>query len=257
MFLFSNFFRVMMRREFDMAINSSIIKRPSDRGLYIAAAFAFPLIVLAGYFKSYYFSALFTDARPVANALVHAHGIVMSVWVLYFVAQVALIRTKNVKLHMSMGFGGIVLAAIVVVVGMVTAFDAQLVRGSAPPGVNPHGFFFLPVSDMTLFVIFFAGAIYYRKRPAEHKALMLLTAINFLPAALFRLPWPAGVDPGLLAFGLPLVIGGLALGWQTWKYRKLNRVFAAGLLLLFAAFLLRPVIAASEIWLRFAGWLAS
>ena len=62
----------------------------------------FPLIVLIGYFKTYYFSAFF-DVPSVANALVHAHGIVMTVWVLYFVAQVALIRSKNIKLHMTIG----------------------------------------------------------------------------------------------------------------------------------------------------------
>ena len=41
---------------------------------------------------------------------------------------------------------------------------------------------------MILFIIYFAGAIYYRKRPAEHKALMLMTAINFVAAAIARIP---------------------------------------------------------------------
>jgi len=239
-----------------MAINSNIIKRPSDRGLFLTAAIGFPLLVLIGYFKSYYFSALFTDVRPVANALVHAHGIVMSAWVIYFIVQVALIRTKNIKLHMSMGFAGIALAALAIVVGMATAYDAQLVRRSAPPGVDPHGFFFLPVSDMTLFVILFAGAIYYRKRPAEHKSLMLLTAINFLPAALFRIPVVSPENTMLWAFGVPVLIAVSCFAWYTAKHRKLNKVFAAGVLLLLAAFFIRPIVSASEPWLRFVAWLA-
>ena len=78
-----------------------------------------------------------------------------------------------------MGLAGIALAAIVVIVGMATAYDAQLVRHAAPPGIDPHEFFLLPVGDMFLFVFYFAGAIYYRKRPLEHKSLMLMTAINF------------------------------------------------------------------------------
>jgi hypothetical protein len=135
-----------------MAINANVINpRQIERKLFLGAAIAFPLVVLAGYFKSYYFSAFFADARPLANALVHAHGLIMSAWVIYFVAQVALIRTKNVKLHMTMGLVGIALAAIVIVVGMMTAYDAQLVRGAAPPGVNPHSFFIFPFSDMTLY----------------------------------------------------------------------------------------------------------
>src|SRR5687768_12088266 len=94
-----------------MAINANVFNpRLADRKLFLATAIGFPLVVLAGYFKSYYFSAFFADARPIANTLVHAHGLVMSAWVLYFIAQVALIRTKNVKLHMTMGIAGVVLA---------------------------------------------------------------------------------------------------------------------------------------------------
>lgn len=58
-----------------MAINANRLRRPSDRGMFLVAALLFPLVVLAGYFKSYYFSAFF-DVRPVANALVHAHAVV-------------------------------------------------------------------------------------------------------------------------------------------------------------------------------------
>jgi hypothetical protein len=239
-----------------MAINSNIIKRPSDRGLFLTAAVLFPLLVLIGYFKTYYFSAFFPDAPKLANWLVHAHGITMSAWVIYFIVQFALIRTKNVRLHMSMGMAGIALAAIVVVVGMATAYDAQLVRGAAPPGVNPHGFFLLPVSDMTLFVLFFAGAIYYRKRPAEHKALMLLTAINFLPAALFRIPVASPESQGLFAFGVPAAMAVACLAWQTVKHGKLNKVFAAGVSVLVAMVPLRFIIAESGAWLRLVAWLA-
>ena len=237
-----------------MAINSNIIKRPSDRGLFLTAAIGFPLLVLIGYFKSYYFSALFTDAKPLANMLVHSHAIVMSAWVIYFIVQVALIRTKNVKLHMSMGLAGIALAALVIVVGMVTAYDSLLVRHSAPPGVNPHSFFFLPAGDMALFALYFAGAVFYRKRPAEHKSLMLLTAISFIPAALFRIA-PAG-NPMLFAFGIPALMAVACFAWYTAKHRKLNKVFAAGVLLMIAMVPLRPVIMGSQLWLQFVAAIA-
>jgi hypothetical protein len=241
-----------------MAVNVNAINpRQVERKLFLGAAIAFPLIVLAGYFKSYYFSALFTDAVPLANALVHAHGLVMSAWVIYFVAQVALIRTRNVKLHMTLGLFGVALAALVVVVGMATAYDAQLVRGAAPPGANPHSFFVFPVSDMSLFVVFFSAAIYFRKRPAEHKPLMLLTAINFVPAALFRIPAVPPEYTVWWAFGTPAAIAVAILVWHTLKHGSLNKVFAAGVAVLVAAVPLRPVIGDSQAWLAFVGWLAS
>lgn len=239
-----------------MAINSNTLKRPSDRGLFLTAAVGFPLLVLIGYFKSYYFSAFFADAPQIANKLVHAHGIVMTAWVVFFIVQFALVRTKNIKLHMTMGFGGIALAALVVVVGLATAYDAQLVRRSAPPGADPHGFFFLPVSDMLIFVLFFAGAIYFRKRPAEHKSLMLLTAINFLPAALFRVPLPTPEIQPFFAFGVPALLAIAALAWHTAKHRKLNKIFAAGVLLLVAMVPLRFVVMESQTWLNLVARLA-
>ncbi len=241
-----------------MAINADILNpRMADRKLVLAAAVAFPLVVLIGYFKSYYAISFFQDARPIANALVHAHGIVMSAWVLYFVAQVALIRTKNIKLHMTMGFAGIALAGLVIVVGLATAYDAMLIRRSAPPGVDPHGFFLLPVSDMVLFIVLFASAVYYRKRPAEHKGLMLLTAINFMPAALFRVSIVPEPYTYFWAFGLPAIAAVAILAWRTWKIGSLNKVFAAGVALLVAAIPLRLVISESQAWLSFVEWLAS
>jgi len=240
-----------------MAINANLLPRQADRRLFLIAAIGFPLLVFIGYFKSYYFSAFF-DVRPVANALVHAHGIVMSLWVVYFVTQVALIRSKNVKLHKRMGMAGIALAALVVVVGLATAYDAQLVRHSAPPGNDPHEFFILPVGDMLLFVVYFAAAIYYRKRPLEHKSLMLMTAINFAPAALFRIPVvPENYTP-LFAFGIPALMAILYLAWLKVKHGKFNRAFVAAILLYLIALPLpfRMALAETQIWHQFAAWIA-
>jgi hypothetical protein len=216
----------------------------------------FPLLVVVGYARTYYFSSFF-NAKPLATTLVHVHGFVMSAWVLYFVAQVALVRSKNLKLHMSMGFAGIALAALVVVVGMMTAWDAHMVRGTAPAGIDPHSFFLVPTFDMALFVIFFAGAIYYRKRPAEHKTLMLMTAINFVPAAIARIP--LGIPPKFMvlqAFVIPFVLGLAALGYHTWKHGKLNKIFAAALGL-YAVSLVRVPLASTAAWLNFANWISS
>ncbi len=239
-----------------MAINANLIRRPSDKNLFLTAAIGFPLLVLIGYFRSYYFINFF-DSRPIANWLVHAHGITMSAWVLYFVAQVALVRSKNIKLHMTLGMAGIALAALVVVVGLATAYDAQLVRRAAPPGNDPHEFFILPVGDMFLFVVYFAGAIYYRKRPLEHKSLMLMTAINFVPAALFRIPIVPPDFALLFAFGTPVLFALGCLAWFQVKHGGFNRVFAAATLAFIVALPLRIVVAQTVAWHSLTNWLVS
>jgi hypothetical protein len=233
-----------------MAINANLIRRPSDRSLFLTAAMMFPLLVLIGYFKTYYFSAFF-DVKPVANALVHAHGIVMTLWVVYFTAQVALVRTKNLKLHMTMGFAGIALALLVVVIGLATAYDSHIVRFSAPPGVHPYSFFMIPISDMFFFVMCFAGAIYYRKRPVEHKTLMLMTAINFVGAAIGRIQIVPPQFFLLWTFGVPCLLAILALVWFTYKHRKLNRVFAFVVLYFVVSQPVRLTVGLSEGWVRF------
>ena len=238
-----------------MAASVQTIRRASDRGLMIAAEALFPLLVLAGYFRSYYARPFF-DNPPFANSLVHFHAIVMTIWVLYFTAQIALVRTKNLKLHMTMGLSGVFLAAVVIVVGMVTAWDSHIVRATAPPGMNPHGFFIVPVLDMLFFAVFFAGAIYYRKKPEQHKTLMLMTAINFSPAAFARLPiFPPELFI-LQALALPALVGLVCFAWHSWKHRKFNWVFAIALFAFIASGPLRVVFAGTETWLGFVGWLA-
>ena len=238
-----------------MAANANILRRPSDKALWIGAAALFPLIVLIGYFKTYYFRAFF-DVPAFGHWLVHLHAVTMSVWVLYFVAQVALVRTKNLKLHMSMGMAGIALAAIVVVVGMATAWNSHIVRYTAPGGIDPHAFFLVPVLDMFLFVLFFAGAIYWRKRPANHKTLMLMTAINFSPAAIARMPIlpPEMMIVQWIAF--PIVLAVLCFAYYTWRHRTFNWVFFTAMMLFCISGPARLYIAFTQPWLDLVGWMA-
>lgn len=238
-----------------MAVNQLLIRKPSDRGLYIVAAILFPLLVLIGYSRTYYFSYFF-DAKPLANGLVHLHGIVMSLWVVYFTAQILLVRTKNVRLHMSMGLAGIALATLVVCVGLATAYDSHIVRHTAPPGLDPYTFFAIPVVDMALFIILFTAAIVYRKKPTEHKCLMLLTALVFVGAAIARIPLVPPQYMLFWTFGMVDLMALAALGWHTWKHGKLNRVFALGTVLVIVSEPFRIVLSGSSVWLRFCAWLA-
>lgn len=239
-----------------MATNAITLRRPSDRGLYLIAAISFPLLVLIGYFKTYYGRGLF-DGVPAPTTLAHVHGIVMSAWVIYFVAQVALVRSKNIKLHMTMGFAGIGLAVLAIVTGFAAAYYANIIELRAPPGLNPHSFFLIPAGDMVLFALFFAGAVYYRKKAAIHKGLMLMTAINFLPPALARMPVVPPELTILWAFGVSAVLGLAVLGWQRYKHGKFNWVFAGALALFIVALPFRIWFSGTEMWLNFTAWLAS
>ncbi len=118
-----------------MVTNSTFFTKAADRNLYWATAILFPAIIFIGFAQSYYLGAFF-DAPPFANAIVHAHGIIMTLWVVFFSIQITLIRTKNVKVHMTLGIVGVALAMLVVVSGLVTAYDSLIIRSETIIGIS-------------------------------------------------------------------------------------------------------------------------
>jgi hypothetical protein len=239
-------------------VTQTVQRHLFDRRLFMAAAIAFPLVVLAGFGRTYYFKGYF-DVPPLASALVHIHGLLMTTWVALFMAQVWFISSKRVRVHQRLGYGGIGLAILIVTAGYVTALRAaKYGAASTPPGVSPMAFLIVPLFDLLMFAILFGAAVYYRKKPAAHKSLMLLTAVNFLPPAVARIPIAALQALGpLWFFGFPTVVALVCLGLESWRYRRLNRVFLVGTLLLVASYILRLMIMGTSTWMEIAMSLTS
>jgi len=106
--------------EKNMAVNETFDWRRSDRRLFALVAVLFPLTVLFGFARTYYLKFA-VDSPAVPSLLVHLHGIVMTLWVLFFVSQVWLIRSKRARVHTNLGLASVALAAIVFVLGFFTA----------------------------------------------------------------------------------------------------------------------------------------
>ena len=235
-----------------MAMNEPFDWRRSDRRLYAAVAVLFPLTILIGFGPTYYLKFAFGDP-PLPSLLVHAHGIFMSMWIALFITQVYLISAKRIKLHQRLGIFGVVLACLIVIVGAMTGI-ASAARGGGVPGMPPLSFLIVPLGDVFVFAILFAGAIYYRKNARNHKRLMLLTVLNFLPPALGRFPFIFASAPPFF-WGIPDLIAVACLAYDTWRTRKLNKVFLAGVLLMILSHVVRLTMADSAQWLRIAEWL--
>jgi len=186
-------------------------------------------------------------------------GILMALWVLLFVAQVFFIRTTKIKVHQRLGFAAIALGVLIIISGLFTAIAASKYGSSStPPGVKPLEFLIVPFFDVIIFGILFAAAVYYRRNAPNHKRLMLLTVLNFLPPALARYPFGLTETYGpLWFFGVPDVLAIIFVIVDTWKNRKLNKVFLAGTILLIASHWLRLAVSSSTAWVNFATWLTS
>ena len=241
-----------------MAVNESLNRRIFDRLLFTAAAILFPLIVLAGFARTYYLKGFF-DVPAVPSTLVHLHGLVMTAWVALFGTQVWLISSKRIRVHQRLGYTAIALAVLIIIIGFFTAAaSAKFGSASAPPDIPPLAFMIVPMADLVLFAIFFGGALYYRKRPAEHKRLILLTAVNFLPPAIARIPIESLQSLGpLWFFGFPTVVLLILLVIDTWRNHKLNKTFLAGAILLIMSYPLRLMLMGTEQWMAFAAWVTN
>jgi hypothetical protein len=232
--------------------------RAFDRRLFLIVAVMFPLLVLLGFGPTYYAKTWF-GTPPLPSTVVHIHGLLMSLWVVLFIAQVTLVSTRQLHTHQRIGWAGVGLAGLIVLTGIPTALRAGKYGSAAsPPDIAPLSFMVVPVFDLLMFVVLFGAAIYFRKRPANHKAMMLLTVLNFLPPALGRVHIPALQVLGpLFFFGVPALAALVCLGLDARMRGRVNRVFASGALLLIASYVIRLAIMTSAPWIRFATWATS
>jgi hypothetical protein len=233
-----------------MAANPPINRRLSERPLYIWIAILTPIIVLAGFGRTYYLKGVFgTPALP--GLIVHVHGLVMSLWVVLFVTQIALVATHRTAVHRKVGVLGSFLALLVFAVGVLTALFAAA-RGDATD-VPPLQFLIIPLGDMVLFAILVGAALYYRRRLDYHKRLMLLAALNLLTPAIARIPLNFIQTGGpIVFFGLTdiLIVGCIA--FDTIKNRRIHPAFLWGGILLIVCQPLRIIIAGTGAWTRVA-----
>lgn len=236
-----------------MAVNPIAQRRSSERRLYMWAAIFIPIIVLAGFARTYYLKGLFsTPSLP--GYLVHLHGLVMSLWVALFIAQVYLVAARRTKLHQRLGVLGAILALLIIVVGVTTAISAAA-RGSSP-GPPPLVFLVIPLGDILVFALLVGTALYLRRRLDIHKRLMLLAAVNLLTPAIARIPLQFIATGGpLMFFGLTDICILACIAFDTVKNRRLHPAFLWGTLLIIASQPLRLMLASTEVWMRFATWL--
>jgi hypothetical protein len=237
-----------------MAVSTAALAtRRRTRRFYVGMAIAIAITVFVGFFRSYYLRGWY--GAPELSRLLHVHGAVFTTWVLFFVAQTALVASGRTYLHRRMGIAGGVLAALVVIVGTTVAV-MRLRTGISPlPGIPAAAFFAIPFFDMVVFAILVSTAIYLRRRLEAHKRLMTLSMITLLPAPIARmsfLPFPPG-PPTFFALADLFIVAILVYDFTT--RRKIHPATIWGGLLVVASQPLRLMIAGTSAWMAFAGWL--
>lgn len=219
--------------------------------VFVWAAAAALLVVLVGFARTYYLKGLFGSAS--LSSLVHAHGLVMTLWFGTLLAQALLVSSGNIRMHRRLGIFGAGVAVLVLVVGTATALAAA--RNGVSPGPPPLVFLAIPLGDMVVFAILVGLGFAYRRRGDFHKRFMICASLGILTAAIARLPLPGASLP--LFFGLTdlLILAFIAI--DTINQRRLHPAFAIGFGVVLASQVGRFLIAGTPQWMEFARWVTS
>lgn len=230
----------------------SLPGRRFDHIFFSAAALLMLATVFLGFARTYYLAGVFHASLP--SFIIHVHGALFSSWILILIAQTSLVSAGRVDLHQRFGLAGFLVAALMVVIGVMAATDA-LVRSDVS-GRDARFFYIVPLTDMVIFgvLIFFA----YRRRSdsAAHKRLIYLATSACLIAATAR--WPFFAQRNLLratllaeCFLLILVV------YDLWATHKIHRATLWGGTLLVLIQQLRIPIGHTYHWIAFATWIQS
>ena len=137
--------------------------------------------------------------------ILYVHATVFSSWLVFFVLQSTLVRSRKVQWHRRLGSFGVVLGTLIPIVGVSTAVVMGRFNTVSLHATDAESFLVVPLFDMVCFTSTFPLAVYWRKKPEMRRRLMLVATCALTAAAFGR--FPERILPGYLLYvGVDLVI---------------------------------------------------
>jgi hypothetical protein len=227
-------------------------QRARDHRFFTGMAAACALLVFVGFAPTYYLRSL--SDQPPLPALVHLHAAVSTGWIVLFLAQTSLVAVGRTAVHRRLGIAGAALAALVTVIGWLTAIDSAR-RGVAPPGAPPQpGFLLIPLGTVLTFAALAGVGIWQRRRSETHKRLMLLATIAILTPALARFRYYGFGGPPV-AIGGTLAMIAVCLVYDRRAHGRVHPAFRWGAAFLAATLIGRFAFAWTDGWRAIGAWL--
>ena len=174
-----------------------------DKYFYLGMSLLIAAVVVYGF--SHTVDQNLIDAVPARPWILWVHGAVFSGWVLFFILQSALVRTRNVKVHRTLGWFGAGMAVLMTVLGTSTAIVMDHFSFFRLHVSGAKVFFAIQALDMVSFTTLFWLAVYWRKKPEMHRRLMLMATCVLLAAAFARFPHVGAARAYLCVDGMILL----------------------------------------------------
>lgn len=141
--------------------------------------------VLSGFWFTY-FGPIFSGNRASDAAVVHLHGWTFFAWYGLLMLQAALVQSRRLSLHRTLGGMSVALASLMAGTGLlvvgVRMADASETGDPFWSASGPAVF-----ATLVLFVVFYVAALRMRRRPDWHKRLIIIASVGGMGAATFRL----------------------------------------------------------------------
>jgi len=196
----------------------------------------FSLAMLVAFWPSYFMRL---SSQPTYHP--HAHGLTMTLWVLFLVAQAWLIAGGQRRTHRQTGLLSYALVPALVVAAL--NFLHFRVRDATDLGASGLLFVTLVVNALVAFLVLYGLAMWYRTQPALHARFMIASVFplftpvtdrligRYLPSIVPLVPRVDG-SPVVPAAGF-LLADVILLGLSVWDWTANKRlVFPLGLAVL-------------------------
>lgn len=180
--------------------------------------------------------------------ILYVHALLFAGWLLFFIVQSALVRTRNVKVHRKLGWFGLAMGVAMPVVGVATTI--VMTKLDTREGVtDAAAFMIIPLYDILAFTVLFALAFYWRTKPEFHRRLILVASCALTAAAFGRFPTALIPDHWLYAGVDALIFLGVLRDLIVIK--RVHPVYLYGLPLM----MLGQFVATNTYVKAFPGWL--
>jgi hypothetical protein len=228
---------------------------------YLLITILLLLLVLLGFGPRFYLRPFFEQPRHMQMDrlpwLFIIHGVLMTSWYVLLVVQSALVNTKNIKVHMRLGWGLAVIAlfAVISALPVMMGFAPRLVAEGFLNLSNPDRVWLQNVqwtNDMFALITFSSMVVIgliKRQNKLLHRTMMLFASMAFTGPATGRLmEWAA---PELFIKGTVLIyfIFPVAVFMHDWiVYRKFPKYAFWAFLALLLLMALTFALPTTEFW---------
>lgn len=233
-----------------------VVARNKKYSFYFLMALIAIAAVMIGFFTTY--------IRPSVNRsfqappVIHIHGAFAFGWVLLLLVQTWAVRYRNFRLHRSLGYFGLLIAAGI----LVTLLPAGMyqVRRDLSAGLGDTAISALLgiVTSGIIFGTLVGAGFIYRRKPKIHKRLLLLATIILLWPAWFRFRhyFPAVPRPDIW-FGVVLADSLILVAWIADKrtYGNIHPVLLYGGLFIMLEHTLEILLYDSAPWRQVAKYI--